>query len=91
MLQLREIAPEYYNTLSYHTSWTWVTMKFLTDPEVGPWTRMRRLTKGHDEGPAPVLSKPKDGFAAKTAYGVTLEEVRDSGVRSRAPATALIG
>ncbi len=44
-LQLKAIAPEYYETLAYHTSWTWVTWKFLSDPEVGPWTRMRRPTR----------------------------------------------
>ena len=35
-LQLRDLAPEFYMTLEYHTSWTWVTWKFLTDPEVRP-------------------------------------------------------
>ena len=44
-VQLKEIAPEYYETLAYHKSWTWVTWKFLSDPEVGPWTRMRRPTR----------------------------------------------
>ena len=50
-LQLKAIAPEYYETLAYHTSWTWVTWKFLSDPEVGPWTRMRRPTR--EAAPAP--------------------------------------
>lgn len=44
-VQLKEIAPEHYETLAYHKSWTWVTWKFLSDPEVGPWTRMRRPTR----------------------------------------------
>ena len=47
--QLTEIAPEYYQTLAFHKSWTWVIWKFLSDPEVGPWTRMRRASR---EGPA---------------------------------------
>lgn len=46
--QLTEIAPEYYETLAFHKSWTWVIWKFLSDPDVGPWTRMRRATR---EGP----------------------------------------
>ena len=50
-VQLKEIAPEYYETLAYHKSWTWVTWKFLSDPEVGPWTRMRRPTR--EAAPAP--------------------------------------
>ena len=45
MLQLKEIAPEYYETLAFHKSWTWVTWKFLSDPDVGPWTRMRRPSR----------------------------------------------
>lgn len=43
--KLREIAPDYYESLVYHTSWTWVIWKFLSDPTVGPWTRMRRETR----------------------------------------------
>ena len=44
-MQLKAIAPEYYETLAYHKSWAWVTWKFLSDPEVGPWSRMRRATR----------------------------------------------
>lgn len=44
-MQLKKIAPEYYDTLGFHKSWTWVTWKFLSDPNVGPWTRMRRPTR----------------------------------------------
>lgn len=32
--QLREIAPEYYDTLYAHTSWCWVLWRFLVDPEM---------------------------------------------------------
>lgn len=39
---LKAIAPEYYNTLAYHTSYTWVLWRFITDPNVGPWSRVRR-------------------------------------------------
>ena len=48
-LQLRDIAPEFYMTLQHHTSWSYVTWMFLTDPEVGPWTRMRRQDRGHGQ------------------------------------------
>jgi sphingolipid delta-4 desaturase len=43
--KLKKIAPEHYTTLAYHTSWTWVIWKFLTDPTIGPWSRMRRMTR----------------------------------------------
>ena len=31
-MQLREIAPEYYDSLYAHTSWCWVLWRFLVDP-----------------------------------------------------------
>jgi len=42
---LRKIAPEFYESLYHHTSWTWVLWKFLSDPAVGPWSRMHRLSR----------------------------------------------
>lgn len=49
--KLKEIAPEYYNSLYQHTSWCWVIYKFLFDPSMGPWSRMHRLTReGTAEG-----------------------------------------
>lgn len=32
--QLREIAPEYYDSLYAHTSWCWVLWRFLVDPNM---------------------------------------------------------
>lgn len=40
--KLSEIAPEFYLTLNYHTSWTHVLWQYITDPEVGPSARVRR-------------------------------------------------
>jgi len=40
--KLRAIAPEYYNTLPCHTSWTKVIWDFITDPSVGPFARVIR-------------------------------------------------
>lgn len=39
---LQEIAPEFYKNLNYHTSWTYVLYKYITDPNVGPFARVRR-------------------------------------------------
>lgn len=65
-VQLKEIAPEYYETLAFHKSWTWVIWKFLSDPDVGPWTRMRRETKqGAD-------AKPADKAAAQVSSTIYL-------------------
>ncbi|CAG2178272.1 unnamed protein product [Oppiella nova] len=40
--KVREIAPEYYNSLPYHSSWTYVVWKFLIDPKLGPFSRVKR-------------------------------------------------
>lgn len=40
--KVREIAPEYYNTLPHHTSWVKVMYDFITDPAIGPYARVKR-------------------------------------------------
>lgn len=40
--QVREIAPEFYNSLHYYTSWPGVTWKFLTDKSITLYSRMKR-------------------------------------------------
>ena len=39
---MREIAPEYYNNLKYHTSWTKVIVDYIADPNMGPFARTMR-------------------------------------------------
>lgn len=39
---LRSIANESYDTLSYHTSWLLVHWKFITQPSMGPQSRVVR-------------------------------------------------
>jgi hypothetical protein len=66
--QLHAIAPEFYSGLAFHTSWAWVTWTFLTDPEVGPWTRVRRRQRGGDAPPAVVpASAPAAVLAGERA------------------------
>ena len=55
-LQLKDIAPEFYTTLKYHTSWIYVIWAFLTDSNVGPWTRMKRKTPTGTPADAPVMT-----------------------------------
>jgi sphingolipid delta-4 desaturase len=43
---LRALAPEFYNTLPAHKSWPYVTWKFITDPNVGMWSRAKRNSRG---------------------------------------------
>ncbi len=40
--QIRAIAPEVYNNLSYHTSWTRLLFHFLLDPKLSLFSRMLR-------------------------------------------------
>jgi sphingolipid delta-4 desaturase len=40
--KLREIAPEFYDTLPYHDSWIRVLWTFITDPTVGGRSRVKR-------------------------------------------------
>uniref|UniRef100_A0A7S3NLF9 Fatty acid desaturase domain-containing protein n=2 Tax=Aureoumbra lagunensis TaxID=44058 RepID=A0A7S3NLF9_9STRA len=41
---LRKLASEYYDHLPYHESWPMVTWKFVFDPEVAVWNRVKRHT-----------------------------------------------
>ncbi|CAH1256892.1 DEGS1 [Branchiostoma lanceolatum] len=43
--KVREIAPEFYVNLPHHTSWSRVMYDFVTDPDIGPFARVKRRTK----------------------------------------------
>ncbi|TPX36702.1 hypothetical protein SmJEL517_g01206 [Synchytrium microbalum] len=47
---LRDLAPEYYNTVKYHMSWTKVLIDFITRPDVGPVSRVQRDYDAHKKG-----------------------------------------
>ncbi|PAA94815.1 hypothetical protein BOX15_Mlig017531g1 [Macrostomum lignano] len=40
--KVRAIAPEWYDNLPCHRSWTRVLYDFITDPEIGPYSRVKR-------------------------------------------------
>ncbi len=44
--QIRKQAPEFYNTLSYHTSWTKLFIRFLFDKELSLFSRIIRKNRG---------------------------------------------
>ncbi|RZC35506.1 sphingolipid delta(4)-desaturase DES1 [Asbolus verrucosus] len=46
--EVKRIAPEFYDTLPQHNSWTSVLYDFIMDPDVGPYARMKRKAKGLD-------------------------------------------
>ncbi|RWS27189.1 sphingolipid delta(4)-desaturase DES1-like protein [Leptotrombidium deliense] len=39
---LKKMAPEFYDNLNYHTSWTKVLYCYITDPNAGPFARSKR-------------------------------------------------
>ncbi|KAG1658473.1 Sphingolipid delta(4)-desaturase DES1 [Nymphon striatum] len=39
---VKKIAPEYYDNLPQHNSWSKVLYDFITDPEIGPYARIKR-------------------------------------------------
>ena len=59
--RLREIAPEYYANLRSHSSWCWVIWAFLTDPTIGPWTRMHRPERKGERAERPGGERGGDG------------------------------
>lgn len=44
--KIREIAPEYYDTLVYHTSWGGLVWKFITDGDISLFSRTLREERG---------------------------------------------
>ena len=44
--QIRENAPVFYNTLSYHTSWTKLFFRFLFDKKISLYSRVVRKDRG---------------------------------------------
>lgn len=41
-MQVKKIAPEYYDNLPQHHSWTSVLYDFIMDPSIGPYARIKR-------------------------------------------------
>jgi sphingolipid delta-4 desaturase len=43
--KLKAMCPEFYDNLPYHKSWTLVLWKFISDPNVSTWNRVKRNKK----------------------------------------------
>lgn len=46
--EVKRIAAEYYDTIPQHDSWVKVLYDFITDPEIGPYARIKRKSNGID-------------------------------------------
>jgi sphingolipid delta-4 desaturase len=53
------MAGDYYNKLAYHTSWLMVHWKFITQPTIGPQSRVIRTYGDHKKGRS-LLGKMRD-------------------------------
>lgn len=40
--EVSKIAPEFYENLEHHTSWSYVIWQYIVDPTVGPYARVKR-------------------------------------------------
>ncbi|KAK6999755.1 sphingolipid delta(4)-desaturase DES1 [Biomphalaria glabrata] len=47
--EVRKIAPEYYNNLPCHHSWIKVIWDFIFDPEIGPYSRVKRPSNRQEQ------------------------------------------
>ncbi|MBK9256499.1 MAG: fatty acid desaturase [Saprospiraceae bacterium] len=45
--EIRRMAPEYYDTLTYHTSWSKLVWRFLSDPTISLFSRTIRDDRGN--------------------------------------------
>ena len=63
--QIKNTAPSYYNSLSYHTSWTKLFFRFLFDKEISLFSRVIRNNRG--KVPLADESKPDIEMVAEKA------------------------
>jgi sphingolipid delta-4 desaturase len=50
--QIKFIAPEFYENLPSHASWSMVIWNFITQPQMSPFSRMLRTLKDANDAPA---------------------------------------
>ncbi|XP_027195374.2 delta4-sphingolipid-FADS-like protein ifc [Dermatophagoides pteronyssinus] len=48
--QVRKIAPEYYDSLHSHNSWINVIYRYIMDPNIGPYSRVKRPHQSKHNG-----------------------------------------
>ena len=67
VFQLKKIAPEYYENLPCHHSWSQVIWDFIMDPEIGPYARVKRKRipfPGEEEVDTNTTTEKTNGHAA---------------------------
>jgi hypothetical protein len=57
--KLRAMAPEFYNHLKYHASWSRLLFEFIFDKHYSLFSRIERMKRHKDEAPAsPPMLEP---------------------------------
>jgi len=52
LARLRSIAPEFYDTLYSHASWSRALWRFVMDPQLGAYSRVKRSRTADQKRPA---------------------------------------
>lgn len=47
--QVHKLAPEFYENLAYHTSWSGCIWRYITDPKMGAFSRCRRTERASNK------------------------------------------
>jgi sphingolipid 4-desaturase/C4-monooxygenase len=70
--KIREMAPEFYNDLLYHTSWTKILLKFIFDPNLTGFSRIVR--PDHEKRtPEKMTTRETDQIIDATRNSVTID------------------
>jgi len=54
--EVKRLAPEFYDHLPHHTSYIWVIYQYITNPNVGPYSRVKRSVKALSAPVVPVMN-----------------------------------
>jgi len=62
--KLRAMAPEFYNNLKYHSSWSRLLFEFIFDKKYSLFSRIERTNRRNDEAPSsPPMLRPASPVA----------------------------
>ncbi|TMS35209.1 hypothetical protein L596_002658 [Steinernema carpocapsae] len=74
---VRKIAPEFYDSLLVHNSWTYVLYQFVMNPAIGPYARIKRKARVAQQFEGNnVLDEYVEAFFTQLGYFKAREAVR---------------
>ena len=72
--KVRKMAPEFYDSLCCHTSWTNVLWKYINDPEIGPFARVKRPHRSPEDKLNQFLKENGNGVSSKESQSAKDKE-----------------